>query len=121
MTPEELQQQADKLEAELKPIKAALNEIHSREAAAVETKIETCYQALDSFEENELRYSREAKCKCGSGIAYPLKIGMNGAWHCAAILTGTADAKVEHTGPLPFMYYEIKSETEKQSTRNEKK
>lgn len=63
------------------------------------------------FRDEELVYAARARCPCGAGLAYPQDIGMHGAWDCSDILTGRAKAeRGAHTTPLPFMFYEIKSE-----------
>jgi hypothetical protein len=62
------------------------------------------------YKETDLVYAAYNRCPCGAGLAYPVNIGMRGYWDCSAILTGKADAKVQHTAQLPFMFYEIKSE-----------
>jgi hypothetical protein len=58
----------------------------------------------------DLRYAATSRCPCGAGLAYPKDSGLHGSWDCGAILTGTADANVQHTAKLPFAFYEIKSE-----------
>lgn len=84
-------------------------------------------QRLDAFKErlksnpiftdDELFYSRESLCPCGHGLAYPKGCGMNHYWDCSAILKGIADNSVEHTGQLPFAFYDVKGERDGQSTR----
>ena len=74
------------------------------------------------FTEAELRYSERSRCPCGAGLAYPVGIGMTGSWDCAAILTGTAAKRGEpgamtHDAPLPFAFYEIRSESRDGTTR----
>lgn len=71
--------------------------------------------------DDELIYSAEALCPCGHGLAYPEGCGPFHYWDCSAILKGIADSSVEHTGQLPFTFYEVKSENAdavvKRSTR----
>ena len=72
---------------------------------------------------DRLIYAATNRCPCGAGLAYdpfaedepdnPFR-GPS-YWDCSAILLGTAISKdqpgsVEHTGKLPFAFYEIKSE-----------
>lgn len=71
-----------------------------------------------------LIYAATARCPCGAGLAYDPAGEVGGedgphykpnAWDCSAILIGTAISKglpgaVQHTGVLPFAFYEIKSE-----------
>lgn len=59
------------------------------------------------------------RCPCGAGLAYDPadKGGVHGAWDCSDILLGKATPKdepgsVQHTGRLPFAFYEIKSDTQ---------
>jgi hypothetical protein len=70
-----------------------------------------------TYTDKQLRYAATARCECGAGLAYPKDepLDLRGAWDCSAILTGRAvpsgqpGSKV-HIEPLPFMFYEIKSE-----------
>lgn len=71
-----------------------------------------------------LIYAAHARCPCGAGLAYDsagLVGGDDGphhkpnAWDCSAILLGEAvqsglPGAVRHTAPLPFAFFEIKSE-----------
>lgn len=71
-----------------------------------------------------LVYAAVARCPCGAGLAYDPAGEVGGedgpfprpnAWDCSSILLGTAALKgqpgsVQHTGVLPFAFYEIKSE-----------
>ena len=63
-----------------------------------------------AFDASELIFAAFARCDCGAGMAYPVDIGIHGAWHCSAILRGTASREVKHTPPMPFVFYDIKSE-----------
>lgn len=69
------------------------------------------------FTDDELRYSRYTLCPCGHGLAYPKDCGMNHYWDCSAILKGIADPNIEHTGQLPFSFYDVKSENDQETTR----
>lgn len=71
----------------------------------------------DVYTDDELRYAAYARCECGAGIAYPKGRDFRdvNCWDCSDILTGRAlekdpECKIVHTGPLPFAFYEIKSE-----------
>lgn len=64
-------------------------------------------------------YAAESRCECGLGLAYDPAHpdGVRGAWRCSGVIlyaSGIAPEgfKVEpiHSPPLPFMFYEIKSE-----------
>jgi hypothetical protein len=59
-----------------------------------------------------LTYAAYKRCPCGAGLAY--RRG-DDCWDCSAILLGEAipsgqPGSVQHTGRLPFTFYEIKSE-----------
>lgn len=68
------------------------------------------------FTDEELVYSAFQLCDCGHGLAYPKDCGPGHYWDCSAILKGIADNKVEHTGELPFAFYDIKGESERNGT-----
>jgi len=60
-----------------------------------------------------LVYAAYDRCPCGAGLAYvPGSNPTAGNWDCSKILLGTADKEVTHTAKLPFIFYEIKSETQ---------
>lgn len=74
-----------------------------------------------------LTYAATARCKCGAGLAYdPYQEDRPGspfrgpdAWECSALLLSptpptqyTKGMLDSHTAPLPFSYYEIKSENQ---------
>jgi len=69
------------------------------------------------FTDDELFYSRTNLCPCGHGLAYPKDCGPDHYWDCSAILKGIADKDVDHTGQLPFSFYEIKGELGNMTTR----
>lgn len=56
----------------------------------------------------KLVYAATHRCPCGAGLAYIP--GGERSWDCSAILLGTADEGVKHTGVMPFVFYEILSE-----------
>lgn len=77
------------------------------------------------FKDEELRYAAVTRCKCGAGMAYPLRIGMGGSWYCSALLTGRRevqegakleghlfDEKIDGHTVLPFLCWEVKSEAQ---------
>jgi hypothetical protein len=68
------------------------------------------------FSEDELFYSATSLCPCGHGLAYPKGCGPHHYWDCSAILKGIADPAVEHTGRLPFAFYSVKGESERNGT-----
>jgi hypothetical protein len=68
------------------------------------------------FTDDELHYSAVSLCPCGHGLAYPNDCGGHHYWDCSAILKGIADLSVEHTGKLPFAFYDVKGESEYHGT-----
>lgn len=110
---------AVKLDAEAKALREAANEDRLAD--------------LRSKPLNErLTYAAHARCDCGAGMAYdpaakgdpnsPLMLERQGPkqWECSDILrfnTYTADEQMAvkaatHTSPLPFAFYEVKSENQ---------
>jgi hypothetical protein len=68
------------------------------------------------FTEDELIFSAADRCICGYGLAYPVGCGFHHYWDCAGILLGKVDTAVLHTDKLPFLYYDVKSESEHRGT-----
>lgn len=68
------------------------------------------------FTDDELFYSASARCPCGHGLAYPKDCGPGHYWDCSAILKGIADTSVKHTDQLPFVFYDIKGESDRNGT-----
>lgn len=67
------------------------------------------------YKDKDLIYAATSRCPCGAGLAYHRGSGIHGSWDCSDILTGRAIKKdqpgaKEHTGGLPFAFYEVKSE-----------
>lgn len=69
----------------------------------------------------KLVYAAHKRCPCGAGLAYEPRgesgKPIAGYWDCSAILLGDAipsgqPGSVQHTGRLPFVFYEVKSETQ---------
>lgn len=75
-------------------------------------RFEERMRANPIFTDDELRYSAETLCPCGHGMAYPKGCSMHHHWDCSAILKGIADKRIKHTDQLPFVFYDIKSESE---------
>lgn len=63
-----------------------------------------------AFSADELRFAAYERCVCGAGMAYPIGCSPHDAWHCSAILRGIASRELVHSSPMPFQFYEIKSE-----------
>jgi len=114
---ENLMNQINELEAQLKPLHEKLNEILRNQHEQTENKIGRCLKYQDKFNDDELVYAAYERCNCGAGMAYPKSIGVSGAWYCSDILTGRAipgktEGAKEHSSRKSFMYYEIKSENQ---------
>jgi len=122
---EQLQSDIKNLEAQIEPKRKRLNQIYQQEEDIVQNRIKQTRLGISKFNPEELIFAATNRCHCGAGLAYPKNIGINGHWDCSDILLGLADleskrpnenyAKVEawdgnHTGELPFSFYEIKSE-----------
>jgi hypothetical protein len=69
-----------------------------------------------TYTDADLTYAATFRCPCGAGLAYAHAADtMASSWDCADILTGRAipagrDGAVTHTSPLPFAFWEVKSE-----------
>ncbi len=68
---------------------------------------------------DRLVYAAHSRCPCGAGLAYDpcfedensVFVGpLSGYWDCSAILLGSPNEDVKHTGKLPFAFYEVLSE-----------
>lgn len=68
------------------------------------------------FTDDELVYAAVLLCPCGHGLAYPKDCGPGHYWDCSAILKGIANPDVEHSGRLPFAFYSVKSENDRNGT-----
>ncbi len=68
------------------------------------------------FKFNELHFSATLKCPCGYGLAYPKDCGANHYWDCAGVLLGCTEKDVKHIAQLPFMFYDIKGESDKRGS-----
>jgi hypothetical protein len=103
-------------------ILAAADAIHERrrqERAARANEVESRAESLarkgpsslhPGFSDDELLYAAKNRCDCGAGLAYPRDCGMHWRWECSAILRGEAPAGTSHSGPFPFIFYDIKGE-----------
>jgi hypothetical protein len=103
---------------------AMLDEAKKLEAAG-KAKQQEAFDARDARErvrplKDRLVFAARTYCHCGHGMAYdPLnEVGrdesspfkMADRWTCSAQLLDIADEKLTHTSPLPFAFYELKSE-----------
>lgn len=64
-----------------------------------------------TYDPEQLRFSAAARCRCGAGLAHPMNHDVRGAWECSAILLGDAQPSLDHDGPRPFMFWEVRSES----------
>lgn len=112
---EQLKKEINELEAQIEPKRKRLTELCLKEHDEVEAKIKRTHLGKDKFKVKELIFAAYNRCPCGAGLAYPKGIGPWGSWDCSDILLGQAVPKdkpnsKQHTGELPFSFYEIKSE-----------
>lgn len=85
----------------------------SKEAAeTIASRLKLADTGYGDFTVHDLLFAAAFRCSCGSGMAYPEGIGSQGAWYCSAILLGQADPGTTHTPSHPFMFYEVKSESQ---------
>lgn len=87
-----------------------LNELYGAAAERALQRVRDAYAGRGAFAITELRFAAYSRCSCEAGLAYPVCSGPRGAWHCSAILLGTASRDLSHTPELPFTFYEVKSE-----------
>lgn len=71
----------------------------------------------DVFQGDELVFAAASRCICGAGLAYPKHAPVNYHWNCSKVLMGTADMSQEHDNNLSFMMYNVRPETDKETTR----
>lgn len=105
----------DALRAAIDAGNAASRELSRRaqaQAEAISERVKRTRQAdpTAAFSADELRFAATERCACGAGLAYPIGCNVHDAWHCSAILRGIASRELAHSAPLPFSFYEIKSE-----------
>lgn len=107
-------EEEDAILAQAEAITKQRNEVRFDEAQTVERHAARLWNnpaMTDPFTLDELRFASVARCGgCGMGMAYPKKIGVQGAWHCSGVLLKTAPKDATSHDRLPFMCYEIKSE-----------
>jgi hypothetical protein len=89
-----------------------IREFHKQENETVKEKIRNNH----IFTDEELNYSAQALCRCSHGLAYPKGCPIDHYWSCSAVLKGISDDKIEHTINLPFMYYDVRGESEQLGT-----
>lgn len=71
---------------------------------------------------DRLSFAAYDRCNCGHGMAYDPtgEVASNkeghlrtpSQWECSAILLGIAREDIAHSAPLPFAFYEVKSESQ---------
>lgn len=110
MEKQELESKIQQLEDQIKPLQARLNEIRERNQKEIEERVSKAERGNGDFTLDELRFAAKERCGCGAGMAYPLEIGLHGSWYCSDILRGVASREKGHSSPMPFIFYEVKSE-----------
>ena len=112
----ELLDKMDLLEAQdaggRKAVEAEFNELCRKNEEITANKLKLVHQKLAKFTPQELCFAATSRCSCGAGFAYPEDTGIHGQWECSAILMGEAEAGSTHSSPLPFAFYEVKSESQ---------
>ena len=105
-TSKELYAKAAALDLEVTAMKKQAHELHLQELRAIPLQ-------------ERLVYAAHARCDCGAGLAYdPANCeGEKRCWDCSDILLAKAIVKglpgwKTHTAPLPFAFYEVKSENQ---------
>jgi hypothetical protein len=106
------QEQYDQAIKKKEEAQEIINAFHKEKAIAFDQRMEN----NPIFTDDELTYSASSLCPCGYGLAYPKDCSMNHYWDCSAILKGIADVNVQHTGQLPFSFYDIKGESDYRGT-----
>ncbi|GAB1376888.1 hypothetical protein MASR1M48_17400 [Lactococcus petauri] len=90
-----------------------MHEYHVQQNEIANKRYKEFQEGNAPYTDEELYYSRESLCPCGHGLAYVKKCGSEQKyWDCSAILKGIADSSVQHTGQLPFAFYDVKGEQE---------
>lgn len=112
MSKQDLIEKIKDLKSQLEPLEKELRVFYEQEAHEVNDRLELALKKQAKFNADELIFAAHSRCNCGAGWAYPKNIGMHGAWHCSSILLGTAEKGSLHDAPLPFSFYEIKSENQ---------
>ena len=107
----------DELRAAQTAGEAATQELSRRARAqseAISERVKRTRRADPSaaFSAAELIFAAYERCVCGAGMAYPIGCSPHDAWHCSAILRGIASRERAHSSPMPFSFYEIKSENQ---------
>ncbi len=105
-------EQYDQAVEQEKEAKEIIQAYHKEQSEAFEKRL----VENPIFTDDELTYSATTLCPCGHGLAYPKACGIHYHWDCSAILKGIADKNIEHTSQLPFVYYDIKGESEYRGT-----
>ena len=112
MTDDEILAKADGIKAKRLAERALkVDQAEARVAAA--NRVEGDFLTGEGdFLTEELRYAATSRCWCGAGMAYPLDVGLRGAWECSAILTGAAKQGTSHSAAMPFAMWKVKSEAQ---------
>ena len=106
----EIQAELTVLEDKVQNLRLELTNLNKQDSAIIEQRLKKAMSGNGDFSTEELTFSAHATCDCGAGLCYPKKIGVRGSWYCSLILLGKASKDMRHTAPLPFSFYNIKSE-----------
>lgn len=115
MTEEEIRQEIAKIDTMKAPLEKRLREILAARSEKIKERINLAESGAGDFQLDELVFSAYSRCPCGAGLCYAIGCGGFSSWHCSDILLGRAvpsgqEGSKNHTEPLPFTFYEIKSE-----------
>lgn len=106
MTSKELFEKAKALRDEADAVSKQACDLHTEEL-----------KAKPLFE--RMVFASDSRCHCGAGMAYdPVTNGIHGKWECSDIIRyetfddekKKAVKAAEHTGAMPFAFYEVKAE-----------
>jgi hypothetical protein len=114
---EQLSKEVAELQAAIEPKRDRIRELDAAEEEGVKEKLKRVRNMKDAFSLSDLVFAATSRCPCGAGLAYPRNISAWGSWDCSDILLGRAIPKgqegtKQHTGELPFTFYEVKSENQ---------
>lgn len=101
----------DMSEYQLHNIKTQAEAELNRRANERSVKVRQRLDQGPAFDDDELIYAANKRCRCGAGMAYPKGIGMHGFWECSDLLTQRVQpGEAVHTERLSFAAYEIPNE-----------
>lgn len=98
----ELELEIRKLEKAIEPLYQEKERIFHEKQKLIQDRLDACLKGKYSFTREELRFAKTEECTCGAKLAYPIGIGMYGAWYCSDVLMDR-NADQEHIDPIPFL------------------